>query len=291
MTFRNPQWLMETAALQERLQDPSLRVLDCTVYLRPAPDGGVRPDSGRDDWARAHIPGSAYADLLRDLSDRDSKLPLMMPPATQFEEAMSRYGVGEGTRAVLYDTAGGTWAARVWWMLRAFGFDNAAVLNGGLKKWTAEGRPVSSDPPRYPPARFVARARPSLIADKRAMLAAVDEGGACLVNALTADEHAGRVTRVARPGHIPGSVNVPAQSLVDPATNAFLPAEKLRAVFERAGALRGGRVITYCGGGIAAAGDAFVLALLGVEDLALYDGSLVEWSQDPDLPMQVPASA
>lgn len=288
MTFRNPQWLIGTDALQDQLGDPALRILDCTVYLRRAPDGGVRPESGRGDWARAHIPGSGYADLLHDLSDRDSKLPLMMPPAAQFAEAMSGYGVGEGTRVVLYDTGSGTWAARLWWMLRASGFDSAAVLNGGWIKWTAEQRPVSSDPPHHAPGRFVSRPRPALLAGKQDVLSALGQGHTCLVNALSADEHAGRVTRVARPGHIPGSVNVPAQSLLDPTTNELLPAEQLRALFQKAGALGQERVITYCGGGIAAAADAFVLALLGVEDLALYDGSLVEWSQDPSLPMQVP---
>src|SRR5690606_15639294 len=135
MTIRNPQWLVETGELERQLGDPALRTLDCTVYLRPLEGGGVRPGSGREDWARAHIPGSGYADLLGDLSDRDSPLPVMMPPAAQFAEAMSRYGVGDGTRVVLYDTGSGTWAARVWWMLRAFGFDAAAVLNGGWIKW------------------------------------------------------------------------------------------------------------------------------------------------------------
>lgn len=288
MTFRNPQWLVETDWLAERLADPALRVLDCTVYLRPVEGGGVRPDSGREDWAQAHIPGSGYADLLRDLSDRDTSLPVMMPPPEQFAAAMSRYGVGEGTRVVLYDTGSGIWAARVWWMLRAFGFDDAAVLNGGWIKWRAEDRPVSSDPPRHPPAKFVARPRPDLIASKQQVLDAVEQHGqVCLVNALSADEHAGRVTRVARPGHIPGSVNVPASSLVDPRTNTLRPAEDLRAAFTRAGALGHSKVITYCGGGIAAAGDAFVLALLGVDDVALYDGSLAQWTQDASLPMEV----
>jgi thiosulfate/3-mercaptopyruvate sulfurtransferase len=159
------------------------------------------------------------------------------------------------------------------------------VLDGGWIKWTAEGRPVSNEPPHHPPGHFIARPRPALIADKQRVRAAIADGQTCLVNALSAEEHAGRVTRVARPGHIPGSVNVPARSLLDPRTNALRPAEELRAAFQQAGVLDRESVITYCGGGIAAAGDAFVLALLGVEDVALYDGSLVEWAQDPSLPM------
>jgi thiosulfate/3-mercaptopyruvate sulfurtransferase len=286
MAFKNPQWLVGTADLARQLDAADLRILDCTVHLRPAEGGGVRADSGREDWARAHIPGSGYADLLRDLSDRDTPLPLMMPPPQQFAAAMSRYGVGDGTRVVLYDTGGGTWAARVWWMLRASGFDAAAVLDGGWIRWTAEGRPVSQDPPRHPPGRFTARPRPRLIAGRQDVLAALAQRQHCLVNALSPDEFAGRVTRVARPGRIPGSVNVPASSLLDPATNALRPPEELRALFQRAGALDHAAVITYCGGGIAAAADAFVLALLGVEDIALYDGSLMEWAQDATLPME-----
>lgn len=286
MTIKNPQWLIETAELEKQLGDPDLRILDCTVYLKPVEGGGVRPASGRDDWARAHIPGSGYADLLEDLSDRNTSLPVMMPPAEQFAEAMSRYGVGEGTRVVLYDTATGLWAARVWWMLRAFGFDTAAVLNGGWTRWTAEGRPVSDAPSSHPPANFIPRPRPHLIAHKQDVINALAGKGTRLVNALSADEFTGRVTRVARPGRIPGSVNVPASSLVDPQTNALRPAAELRDTFQKAGALDGKPVITYCGGGIAASSDAFVLALLGFENVSLYDGSLVEWSQDPSLPME-----
>lgn len=286
MTIKNPQWLIETAELQNQLGDPALRILDCTVYLKPDDSGGVRPVSGREDWARAHIPGSGYADLLGELSDRDSPLPVMMPPAEQFAGAMSRHGVGEGTRVVLYDAGTGMWAARVWWMLRAFGFDTAAVLNGGWTRWTAEGRPTTDAPPQHGPARFIARPRPQLIARKQDVIDALSGKGARLVNALSADEFAGRVTRVARPGRIPGSVNVPASALIDPGTNTLRPPAVLRDAFQQAGALDRGPVITYCGGGIAAASDAFVLALLGFEDVSLYDGSLVEWTQDPALPME-----
>jgi thiosulfate/3-mercaptopyruvate sulfurtransferase len=124
------------------------------------------------------------------------------------------------------------------------------------------------------------------MADWKAVLAALEDPGVRLVNALSADEHSGKVTRVARPGRIPGSVNVPAGSLVDPGTNAFLDLNELRAVFERAGLLGSHRVIAYCGGGIAACGDAFVLTLLGARDVVVYDGSLVEWSSRSELPME-----
>lgn len=285
MTLERSRHLVETDWLEAHLDDPDLRILDCTVFLRPV-DGGVRPESGRAAWAEGHIPGSGFADLLEDLSDRNSALPITMPPAEQFAEAMGRYGVGDGTRVVLYDASVNTWAARVWWMLRAFGFDDAAVLNGGWRKWTAERRPVSTAPPGYPPSTFTARPRARHIVRKEDVLAAMNDPQTALVNALSAAEHAGKETRVPRPGRIPGSVNVPAGSLLDADSNAYLPPDELRARFSAAGALDRQRVITYCGGGIAACSDAFALALLGVDDVAVYDGSLVEWASDPSLPLE-----
>ena len=183
-------------------------------------------------------------------------------------------------------------SARLWWMLRAIGFDDAAVLDGGFVRWVMEGRPVTTDVPRHPPARLDPRPRPGLFVGKAAVRAALGDSGVVLVNALSAEQHAGRggVT-YGRPGRIAGSVSVPARSLTDPATHAFLPRDRLRAAFEAAGVLRSGaagarNVVTYCGAGIAASSDAFVLALLGASGVAVYDGSLEEWARDPACPME-----
>src|SRR5438034_5169916 len=183
MTFARPQYLVETEWLAQHLDDPAVRVLECTVYLHPKPEGGFRAESGRAKWAESHIPGAGFADLTHDLSDRTSSLNYMMPPAEQFAEVMGRLGVGAGVRVILYDRAVNMWAARVWWMLRAFGFDAAAVLNGGWKKWTGEGRPVASDDGVAPRRRFTARPRPELIADKSGVLGALDADHTCVLNA------------------------------------------------------------------------------------------------------------
>jgi thiosulfate/3-mercaptopyruvate sulfurtransferase len=280
--------LVETEWLAAHLDDPGIRVLECTVYLHPADvPGGFRVESGRGKWQEGHIPGAGFADLQADLSDRGSPLRFMMPPAGQFAEAMGRYGVGDGVQVVLYDRAVNMWAARIWWMLRALGFDNAAVLNGGFKKWTHEGRPVATDDGAASQREFIARPRPGLIADKAGVLAALDDTRACVLNALSDEQHRGAGgTTYGRPGRITGSANVPARDLVDPETHAYLPAEVLRARFAAAGALDAGRVITYCGAGIAASSDAFALVLLGHPNVALYDASLSEWARDASLPME-----
>jgi len=286
MNREHPEYLVETGQLAEQLEDPVLRVLDCTTILHPLPEGGYRAESGLATWAAGHIPGSGFADLTSDLSDRTSSLRFMMPPPEQLAAAMARLGVGNGTRVVLYDRAVNMWAARVWWMLRAIGFDNAAVLNGGWRTWTLEGRAVSTDPCVYPPGVLTPRPRPELFADTSVVLHGLGDRATCVLNALTDEQHRGTAgVHYGRPGRIAGSANVAARSLVD-SRHAYLPLPELRKHFADSGALAAGRVITYCGGGIAASSDAFVLAMLGHDNVAVYDASLSEWAADPSLPME-----
>lgn len=279
--------LAGTAWLAEHLDDDDLRVLDCSVAMRTLDDGSYTFAGAADDWAAAHIPGSVFVDVLGELRDKNQALPMMLPSADDFAAVMAELGVGEGTRVVLYDRGNHAWAARVWWMLRVFGFDDAAVLDGGWRKWLAEERPVSNEPGRRPRADFVPAYRPGLIADKTDVLAALSADDARVINALSPEEHQGSAkTRFPRAGRIAGSVNVYCQSLLDPETHAYLPAEALRARFEGAGALGAARSITYCGAGIAASSDALALTVLGAADVAVYDGSLAEWTADPELPME-----
>jgi thiosulfate/3-mercaptopyruvate sulfurtransferase len=277
--------LVSTAWLAAHLDDGDLRVLDCTVILEPQGDGGLRAVAGRGGWAESHIPGSAFADLIVDLSDPDSPLRFTLPAADRFAAAMGRLGVGVGTRVVLYDGRLNMWAARLWWMLRAFGFDDAAVLDGGWRAWTAEGRPTSTEPSRHPPAVFHARPRPGLFVGRDEVVASLDDGATCLVNALSGALHRGDQSAYARPGHIPGSRNVPAADLVDPETHRYLAEAALRERFAPVLDPAVGRVVTYCGGGIAASSDAFALWRLGKRDVAVYDASLQEWAADPSLPL------
>jgi thiosulfate/3-mercaptopyruvate sulfurtransferase len=279
--------LVSGAWLEGQLQAPDLRVLDCTVGSELLPDGGIKNRTGRVGWERNHIPGSAHADLLGALSDASSPLSFMLPSPSQFSEAMSELGVGEGTRVVVYDRFMNSWAARVWWMLHAFGFDEAAVLDGGLRAWIADGRPVSTDPaPDWAPARFVAHVRPGVFVGKDEVLAVLDREEVRIVSAFTPEQHSGERQDYARAGHIPGSSNVSFAELVDPESHRYLPEEQLSAAFSGVLSADPQKVITYCGAGIAASNDAFVLSLLGVDDVAIYDGSMEEWAADLSVPVE-----
>ncbi|MBI3796471.1 MAG: sulfurtransferase [Deltaproteobacteria bacterium] len=263
---------------------------DCTTHLLPAEadtDAPYRIVSGKADYEAGHIPGAGFLDLQGELSDNTTKLRFMLPSADQFAAAMSRHGVGQGTRVVVYSAGGIMWATRVWWMLSAFGFDNAAVLDGGWDKWRAEGRSLSTALCTYPPAQFLARPRPGLFIGKDQVVAALSDPKTMMVNALSPDYHRGAgPSRYGRPGRVPGSVNVPAASLLDPTTHTFVPLAEARAKFHAVGVEPTKQVMTYCGGGISATVDLFLLHQLGYPHLTLYDGSLGEWAQDPTLPIE-----
>ncbi len=288
MTYANPDYLVETDWLEAHLGDADLRVIDCRIDMLPAEGEahGLRFVPAAAAWKAAHVPGATFVDFNQDLSDHDHALQFMLPPAGQFADVMSRHGVGDGTRVVLYDGFMNMWAARLWWMLRAYGFDAAAVLNGGWHKWTAEGRQTSSDVPTPPIATFKVTRRRNCFVGSNDVLRSIGDPGTCLVDAMTPEHYAGQTSFYGRPGHIESAVNVPFPSVVDPETHAYLAPAPLRARLESVGATTASRVVTYCGGGIAASSAAFALALLGHDDVAIYDGSLSEWTADPSLPME-----
>lgn len=263
--------------LAEHLDDADLVVLDCSVTFES--DGTNR--SARPEYEAGHIPGARFADLTGDLADSDAPYPYAVPTPERFAAAMGALGVGDDTRVVLYDRTLSVWAARVWWMLRWVGFDQAALLDGGLKAWTAAGRPLATQAPTVEPRTLTPHPRPELIADKAEVLAAIDDDSVRLVDTLTAAHFRGDEAMYARPGHISGAVNEPVFSVLRE-DGRFKAPDELAAVL---GGDRDGRTITYCGGGIAASGSAFAMTLAGFEDVAVYTASLQEWTADPDLPM------
>jgi thiosulfate/3-mercaptopyruvate sulfurtransferase len=280
-----------TDGLAAALGRPELRIFDCTTYLEATPPGSedpYTPVSGLRTFEAAHIPGADYLELQGEFSDPTTRLRFMLPAVPQLEAAFGRHGVGEGTSVVLYSIGGAMWATRFWWMLRALGHDDVAVLDGGLDKWVAEWRPVQQGKSvGYPATAFTAAPRPGLFVGRQQVLAALGAPDNVIVNALSPQFHAGREpSRYGRPGRIPGSVNVPAASLARADTRELATPAEAAAKFASQGVTKDKNVICYCGGGISATVDLLLLHELGYERLALYDGSMGEWARDPALPIE-----
>ena len=287
-TYHHPDALVSSDWLQAHLGDPDLRVFDCTVYLLYEEASGqpYKVVSGRADYEAGHIPGSDFLDLQGDFSELESPYRFTLPPAELLADAFSRHGIAERSRVVLYSRENMQWASRFWWMLRFLGFDTAAILDGGFDKWAAEGRPTSREPCQYAEGDLTPRPRPDLFVGKEAVLAAIGNGDTCTINALAADLHSGASPRYGRPGRVPGSVNVPAAALQDPETRVMPSPDAAAEAFAAVGATPNKRIITYCGGGIAATLDAFLLHQLGFRDIAVYDSSMSEWASDYTLPIE-----
>ena len=285
--------VVDVAWLADRLADSESGpvVLDATAVL-PAPefDGDYRLESGLARWREAHIPGSRHADLVGEFSAHPAPQHFTHLDPEALAELLSGYGVTPGREVVLYDNGGGIWATRLWWSLRAIGIP-AAVLDGGLDAWRAAGHPVvsgdevvlarGSDLP-------VARSADDAWADADEV-AAISTGSApgTLVCALGRDQFDGTApTRYSRRGHIPGSLNLPARSLVTPDTGLLAADEQLRATLQSL-LDAPGPVVVYCGGGISATLLALGLVRAGRDDVKIYDGSLEEWTADPARPVAV----
>ena len=280
--------LVDAGWLARHLDDPDLRIYDCSVDIVRAEDGSdLTFDAGacRERWAQRHVPGAAFADLVA-LSDNEDGQWMMLLTADEFAARIGALGIGDGVRVVLYDGAMNMWAARLRWMLRTQGFDEVAVLSGGWRAWKAAGHAASNEPCQYEPATFRSRPRPELVVSTRDVASAVNDDGVALLNAVGEEQHRGHGEfHAGRPGHIPSSVNVPYDALVDQETHGFLGIEELRDVFAAQGVSAETRTVTYCGGAIAACSAALALELIDARDVAVYDGSLREWARDPDRPL------
>jgi thiosulfate/3-mercaptopyruvate sulfurtransferase len=273
--------------LHEHLGDEDLVILDCTVKIEFGPDGSYEALSGRADFEAGHIPGAGFADLLGELVDADAPHSFAVPTPEAFAQAMGALGVGDDTRVVLYDSGMSSWAARVWWMLRWVGFDRAALLDGGLGAWQAAGYELSTDPVAPVARELSISPRPELIADRDEVFAAIGDEAVTIVDALPEAHYRGEMVMYTRPGHIPGAINVPSMGFVGE-DGRFKSDEELAAMHTSP---KDGRTITYCGGGIAASSNAFVMTRLGYEDVAVYTASLQEWTADPSNPMETVEAA
>lgn len=288
MAYQHPEFLITTDELQRSIGDPDLRVFDCAVYLHPQGQGGYDIQSGREQYRAGHIPGAGFIDLVNDWADPQSDLRFTLPSAQALQDAIGRSGIHADNRVVLYSNGHLMWATRAWWLLKYAGHDNIAILNGNLNAWTAAGHALESGETAYPTTTFSGAHRPRHFADTAEVESGM-HGAVCTINSLSRSLYEGTGDFFyQRRGHIPGSKLVYYDTLLD--NEHFLPADQLRAVLEQAGMLSAEKVITYCGGGIAATLDAFACILCGQEQVAVYDGSMSEWVSDPDRPLTVGAA-
>jgi thiosulfate/3-mercaptopyruvate sulfurtransferase len=284
-----PGTLVGTAWLAEHLGHPALRIVDIRGYVETADAGGgkqrARYLGAREEYEAGHIPGAVYIDWTADIVDPDDPVPAQLAPPERFAATLGRLGIGDDTAVVIYDHKGGQFATRLWWALGLYGHDRAAVLDGGWAKWTAEGRPVSAEPPTPAPATFTPRPRPGRRKTAWEVLEHSELGDATIVDARDREQYTGAVARGDRGGHIPGAHHLPSASLFTP-DGTWKSDDELRQIVREAGLGEGADappVVAYCNGGVAATTVLFALDRLGRAG-ANYDGSWNEWGRDPALP-------
>jgi thiosulfate/3-mercaptopyruvate sulfurtransferase len=288
MPYAHPEALVGTEWLASHIHDPHIRIVDASFKLP-----GITP-TAREDYDRGHIPGAVFFDI-DDVAEPDTSLPHMIPSPELFARKMEGLGIGDDDRVIVYDSAGLSSAGRAWWMLRLYGHHNVALLDGGLPKWKAEGRPLDTAMPNPPHRRFSARFDPALVRDKQALLDNLSTGREQVVDARAAGRFAG-IAEETRPGlrrgHIPGSRNLPFDRVTDPQTRLLSDANELSRLFRDAGVALDRPIVTSCGSGVTACALAFALHLIGHPGAAVYDGSWSEWGLPGDTPVETgPAPA
>ena len=287
--WKYPKAIVNCEWLAENINNNNIRTYDCTTYLHYRDNDPSLPyvvESGREQYEKSHIPNSSYLDLQSDLSDKDSPYRFTMPNLKILSENFKKVGVGENFHIILYSRNGTQWSARIWWMLRSVGVDNVSILDGGFNEWVRLGLPTSDKILTFPKSNFNFKPRNEIFIDKEPVIKALEDKNTKILNSLTEDIHKGQNPRYGRPGRIPNSLNIPFYKLLDPETGKFLRAEELLEIFQKNKISFENEIINYCGGGIAASLEAFVLYQLGYKNLKIYDNSLSEWAIDENLPME-----
>jgi len=273
--------LVSTDWLLEHIDAPDIRIVDASWYM---------PDEGRDpraEYAEEHIPGAVFFDI-DEIADLDNPLPHMLPPQEKFASRVRKLGLGDGNRIVVYDGAGLFSAARVWWMFRVFGHEDVAILDGGLPKWKRENKPLSDMPEMSRERHFTARMNATMVRDLGQMKANLEAGREQVIDARSPDRFSGKEPEPregVRSGHIPGSCNLHYRALLN-SDGTMLRDDALRKAFVNAGIDLNKPVVTSCGSGVTAAILALGLHMLGHRQVALYDGSWVEWGSSTDTPVE-----
>jgi thiosulfate/3-mercaptopyruvate sulfurtransferase len=273
--------LVSTDWLAAHLNDPKIKIIDASFKMP-----GILP-LPRDDYLASHLPGAVFFDV-DAVSDHSNPLPHMFPNAEQFGRDVGGLGISNDDTVVLYDSGGWVAAPRVWWMFLSFGHPNVRILNGGLKKWRAEGHKVESGEVTPKPATFKATFDPSYTRNVEQMVANLESRAEQVLDARANERYQGKVPEPRpglRSGHIPGSFSVPYNQLFDASTGAMKPLDELRAVFASAGVKLDAPIVTSCGSGVSALVLTLALYRLGVRGSALYDGSWTEWGMQGGPPV------
>ncbi|MBA2398668.1 MAG: 3-mercaptopyruvate sulfurtransferase [Bradyrhizobium sp.] len=273
--------LVSTDWLAAHIGDPNIKIIDASFKMP-----GILP-LPKDDYLAAHLPGAVFFDV-DAVSDHSNPLPHMFPGAEQFGRDVGGLGISNDDTVVLYDSGGWVAAPRVWWMLLSFGHQNVRILNGGLKKWRAEGRNVESGEITPKPTTFKATFDPRYTRNVGQMVANLESNAEQVLDARANDRYQGKVPEPRpglRSGHIPGSFSVPYNQLFDASTGAMKSLDELRAVFAGAGVKLDAPIVTSCGSGVSALVLTLALYRLGVRGSALYDGSWSEWGMQDGPPV------
>lgn len=279
--------LVSTAWLAEHMSAPDVRIVDASWWM-PAEERNAKAE-----YAAAHIPGAVFFDI-DEIADETSDLPHMLPRPEKFSSRVRRMGLGDGSRIVVYDASGVRSAARVWWTFRVMGHEDVVVLDGGLPKWIAEGRPVTDRETRPGERHFTARLDTALVRNAAQVRRIVGgQGREQIIDARPAGRFAGETPEPRaglKSGHMPGALNLPMPSLIAP-DGVMWPKDRLATIFAAAGVDVAAPIVTSCGSGITASVLALALARLGRWRTAVYDGSWTEWGGLPDAPVATGPSA
>ncbi|MFT5692717.1 MAG: thiosulfate/3-mercaptopyruvate sulfurtransferase [Oceanicoccus sp.] len=285
MKYSHPDLLIDIDTLSKRLDDRNLRVFDTAVFLTPRQSGGYQVDSGLEKYHKSHIPGAGFIDLMNCWSDTSSKLNFTLPDEVQLANAISQAGINNDSEVILYSSGHIMWATRAWWLLHYAGHENVKILNGSFHAWRDANLPTENGEKQYPAKLFKPSIKPEVIANLEEMEKGLN-GNVCTINSLDQSIYEGSGDfYYTRRGHIPGSKHVSYTSLLH--EQFFLPPIELAAQLNTQDMLSARRVITYCGGGIAATVDAFACKLMGQDNVAVYDGSMSEWVLDDSRPLTI----